>query len=75
MDAEKLVAALRAGEPAALQELVESFGDRLLRSATLLCGNETDAQDLVQDTFVQAARSARRFGDVRRFTPGCTRFC
>jgi RNA polymerase sigma-70 factor, ECF subfamily len=61
MDPDKLVATLRAGNPAALQELVELHGDRLLRSAVLLCGNETDAQDLVQDTFVEAARSARRF--------------
>ena len=61
MDPEKLVAALRARDPAALQELVESYGDRLLRSATLLCGNATDAEDLVQDTFVEALRSCHRF--------------
>ena len=58
---ESLVAALKAGESASLDTLVETYGTRLLRSATLLCGNETDAQDLVQDTFVEAVRSAHRF--------------
>src|SRR3989442_11221412 len=44
-----------------LQELIESYGDRLLRSAWRLCGDETEAQDLVQETFVQALKSAHRF--------------
>jgi len=61
MDPEKLAAAFRAGDPVALEELVERYGDRLLRSAALLCGKEADAEDLVQDTFVEAARSAPRF--------------
>jgi len=52
-----------------LQELIDSHGDRLLRSACLLCGDETEAQDLVQDTFVEALKSARRFrGDSAVYT-------
>ncbi|HEY3762981.1 MAG TPA: RNA polymerase sigma factor [Verrucomicrobiae bacterium] len=61
MDPEKLVAGLKNREPAAIEALVEEHGNRLLRSATLMCGNESTAQDLVQDTFVQALRSAHRF--------------
>jgi RNA polymerase sigma-70 factor (ECF subfamily) len=61
MDQEKLVAALRSRDPGAIQELVETHGDRLLRSACLLCGNETDAQDIVQDTFLEAIKSVHRF--------------
>ncbi len=61
MDDEQLAAALKRRDPAALQELFSRCGDRLLRSAFLLCGNETDAQDLVQDTFVQALQSIHRF--------------
>jgi RNA polymerase sigma-70 factor (ECF subfamily) len=35
----------------------------------LLCGNETDAQDLVQETFLQAMKAARRFrGDSSVYT-------
>ncbi|HTA30664.1 MAG TPA: RNA polymerase sigma factor, partial [Candidatus Cybelea sp.] len=61
MDEDQLVAALKGREPAALRELVSTYGNRLLRSAFVLCGNETEAQDLVQDTFIQAMRSADRF--------------
>ncbi|MDB6037903.1 MAG: polymerase, sigma-24 subunit, subfamily [Verrucomicrobiales bacterium] len=43
------------------QEFVEAHGDRLLRSAYLLCGNETEAQDLVQETIIQAIQSWRGF--------------
>jgi RNA polymerase sigma-70 factor (ECF subfamily) len=43
------------------QELVDLYGDRLLRSAYLLCGDETEAQDLAQETFLQAVKSAHRF--------------
>ncbi|MGA2864070.1 MAG: RNA polymerase sigma factor [Verrucomicrobiota bacterium] len=61
MDEEKLVAAFRDQDPAAVRELLSSHGDRLLRSAFLLCGREADAQDLVQETFLQALQSAPRF--------------
>lgn len=62
MDDDKaLLAALKRRDPSALEVLIEKHGTRLLRSATLLCGNETNAQDLVQDTFVEALRSAHRF--------------
>ncbi len=61
MDDSELVAALKGRDSAALEALIETHGNRLLRSATLLCGNETNAQDLVQDTFVQALRSVHRF--------------
>ncbi len=61
MDEERLITKLKGQLPGAMQELVDSYGDRLLRSAFLLCGNETDAQDIVQDTFIQAIRSAHRF--------------
>jgi RNA polymerase sigma-70 factor (ECF subfamily) len=58
---EELVAALREREPEALKEVVGLYGDRLLRSAYLLCGNASEAQDMVQETFLQAIRSADRF--------------
>ncbi|HEY1793529.1 MAG TPA: RNA polymerase sigma factor [Opitutaceae bacterium] len=47
--------------PINLQESLQSHGDRLLRSAYLLCGNRTEAQDLVQETYLQAMRSIGRF--------------
>lgn len=61
MDAEQLMAALKGGDPGAMRELINLYGDRLLRSAFSLCGNRTEAEDLVQDTFLQAMQSAHRF--------------
>ena len=61
MDEADIVAAMKGGDTSAVEELVCLYGDRLLRSAYLLCGNEADAQDLVQDTLVLAFRNARRF--------------
>jgi RNA polymerase sigma-70 factor (ECF subfamily) len=58
-------------EPACLtlEEWIEAHGDRLLRSACHLCGNETEAQDLVQETYVQAVKSMHRFrGDSTIYT-------
>ncbi len=62
MDEEQLVQGLRSRDPRAVQELVAAHGDRLFRSACLLCGNEAEAQDLVQETLLQAARSGPVFG-------------
>jgi len=61
MNEAEIVAAMKNGDPTAVEELVRLYGDRLLRSAYLLCGNEADAQDLVQDTLILAIRSAQRF--------------
>lgn len=60
-DDQALLAALKCRDTRALETLIETHGTRLLRSATLLCGNESAAQDLVQDTFVEALRSIHRF--------------
>lgn len=61
MNDDQFVTAFKAQEPGAVQELLDRYGDRLLRSAFLLCGNETEAQDFAQETFLQAMRSAHRF--------------
>ena len=44
-----------------LEEWLRAHGNRLLRSAYLLCGDRTEAEDLVQETLLQALRSAHRF--------------
>ena len=61
MDEEQLVQRLRSQDPGAVQEMVASHGDRLFRSACLLCGDQAEAQDLVQETLLQAVRSVPRF--------------
>ncbi len=62
MDEQQLVRALHSQDPEAAQEMVAAYGDRLFRSACLLCGDESEAPDLVQETFLQAVRSGHRFG-------------
>ena len=52
---------LREKDPAAVQKMVETHADRLLRGAFFLCRNEPEAQDLVHDTFCQALRSLSNF--------------
>ena len=52
-----------------LQGLLTTKGDRLVRSAYLLCGDATEAQDLVQETFLQALKSEHRYrGDSAAYT-------
>jgi RNA polymerase sigma-70 factor (ECF subfamily) len=45
----------------AVDELVDLYGTRLVKSAFLLCGNEADAQDIVQETFITAIKAIRKF--------------
>lgn len=52
-----------------LETLFQQHGDRLLRAAYFLCHNETDAQDLVQETFCQAIDAMERFkGESKEYT-------
>jgi len=68
-EGERDPAASRGAASLDLQELLSAHGDRLLRSAYLLCGDETEAQDLVQETFLQALKSRDRFrGDSAVYT-------
>lgn len=55
------VSASKTADSLEVQEFIDSHGDRLLRSAFLLCGNETEAQDLVQETLIQAIKSRKGF--------------
>ena len=64
-----IAAALKSDHPDAARHLVDAYGNRLLRSACLLCGNETDAQDIVQDTLITAFKIVGKFrGDSALYT-------
>lgn len=56
-----LLEQLRAGAPGAFEQLVRANGGRLLAVARRLLGNEEDARDAVQETFLNAHRSLPRF--------------
>jgi len=53
---EALVAKARAGEADAFRALVERHSHRLFRLAYRMTGNQEDAEDVVQDSFLRAFR-------------------
>ena len=53
--------AARGGDSQAFDRIVERYQTRLLAYVGQLCGNPSDAEDLVRDTFVKAHRALDRF--------------
>lgn len=62
-----LVRRVLGGDTAAFAGLVARYRDRLGRYATRMLGNEADAEEALQDTFVRAYRSLGRCSDPDRF--------
>src|SRR5690625_2271254 len=58
---EDLIKALKASKEAAVREMVERFGDRLLRGVYIMLGDYQKAEDIVQETFLAALRGIRSF--------------
>ncbi|MCL4236771.1 MAG: sigma-70 family RNA polymerase sigma factor [Anaerolineae bacterium] len=56
-----LVARLQAGDQSAYAQLVEENAGKIYRLALRMMGNETDAEDVLQETFLSAFRSIDRF--------------
>lgn len=63
-----LVAQTRAGDGDAFRVLVERHSRKLFRLAFRLAGNETDAEDIVQETFLKVFRSLERFNEQAQFS-------
>src|SRR5438876_9420552 len=55
------VADVRAGDPDAFRVLVERHSRSIFRLAFRMTGNEQDAEDLVQETFLRAYKQLHRF--------------
>jgi RNA polymerase sigma-70 factor (ECF subfamily) len=62
------VALARAGDCDAFRLLVERHSRKLFRLAFRLTGNESDAEDVVQETFLRAYRSLNQFDERAVFT-------
>ena len=60
MDSES-IKKLHEGEPQALAVLYDEFGGRIFKSAVFLADSREEAEDMVQETFLRAFRSIRRF--------------
>ena len=62
------VALARAGDGDAFRLLVERHSRKIFRLAVRLTGNENDAEDIVQETFLRAYRSLNQFDERAVFT-------
>ncbi len=63
------VAAAKAGDVLCFEELVRRNQARILRLALHITGNQEDAEDAMQETFIQAYRHINQFrGDSLFFT-------
>lgn len=56
-----LVARLQAGDQTAYTQLVEENAGKIYRLALRMIGNESDAEDILQETFLSAFKSIDRF--------------
>jgi RNA polymerase sigma-70 factor (ECF subfamily) len=59
---------LVAGQDAALDELMTRHGERLFRFLIRELGDETEAADLAQETFVRVYQNSGRFDPDRKFS-------
>ena len=64
---EATVARARTGDEAAFQTLVEQHSRSVFRLAYRMTGNEQDAEDVVQETFLRAYRQLDRFESRANF--------
>ena len=64
---EVVIARVRAGERDAFRLLVDRHSRSIFRLAYRMVGNESDADDVVQDTFLRAFRQLERFESRANF--------
>jgi RNA polymerase sigma-70 factor (ECF subfamily) len=65
----------RSGDSDAFRVLVERHSTAVFRLAYRMTGNETDAEDMVQETFLRAWREIRRFDGRASFGTWLHRIC
>lgn len=58
---QELLAAAQAGDPKALDEILERHQRRVYRFGLKMCRDAEDAKDVLQDTLIAAARTIRDF--------------
>jgi RNA polymerase sigma-70 factor (ECF subfamily) len=69
------VAQVRAGNPDAFRVLVERHSRAIFRLAYRMTGNEQDAEDAVQETFLRAFRQLKNFDGRSSFSTWLYRVC
>lgn len=66
---EALVEQARGGDPAAFEALMLAYQSLAFRTAFVIAGDASDAEEAAQDAFVKAHRALRRFRTGERFRP------
>jgi RNA polymerase sigma factor (sigma-70 family) len=66
---EALVERARRGDPTAFEELVLAYQSLAFRTAFVIAGNASDAEEAAQDGFVKAHRALGRFRSGEPFRP------
>jgi len=69
----QLVRRVLAGEPAYFEILVHRHSERVYRAARAVLGDEEEAADVVQETFVRAYRKLGQFAGRARFSTWLTK--
>ncbi len=64
---EALAARAAAGDESAFEDIVHRYQGRVFRLASRLTGSETDAADVLQETFLRAYRALASFRGESRF--------
>ncbi len=67
--------AVRKGNQLAFRVLVERHSRSIFRLAYRMCGNEQDAEDVVQETFLRAYKQIDRFDGRSAFSTWLYRIC
>ncbi len=65
---EQLIALAKEGSVSAFSELVEKYQGRLIRFLLGRCSNRADAEDAIQDTFINAYRYIGSYNPRWRFS-------
>lgn len=63
------IKAAKAGDKAAYGRVVAACADRLVAVLTRVVGNQEDARDIAQDTFVRIYRHLEKFDHTKPFEP------
>ena len=61
MEEKDLINMLKRGKEEAYYELINLYGNRLLRTSFLIIKDEVEAEDVVQETFVKVFKYIKRF--------------
>ncbi|MEK5495302.1 sigma-70 family RNA polymerase sigma factor [Paenibacillus sp. FSL R7-0297] len=64
-----IIERIKARDESALRQLMEQYGDMLLRTAWLLLRDRQSAEEAVQDTFIQAYAKIGQLKDPQRLRP------